>query len=109
MYGSLCSCSHSAPTKLSVLCSLAESFKEWITTGKNAAEGRQILERMMEGVGICCVYNSYACTYACVCVYEWMCAFEGVGLCVCAFPVHVCTVCDLFLKNCESKVNKERS
>ena len=55
-----------------------------------------------------CIIAMHAHMHVCVFV-SGMCAFEGVRLCVCAFPVHVCTVCDLFLKNCESKVNKERS
>ena len=93
MYGSLCSCSHSAPTKLSVLCSLVERFKEWITTGKNAAEGRQILERMMEGVGICCVYNSYACTYACVCVFVSGCVHLRGWVCVCVLSLYMYALC----------------
>ena len=49
------------------------------------------------------------CMHLRMCAYVYMCASEGVGLCVlAALYMYVYTVCDVFLKMCKSKVNKER-
>ena len=104
-------CSHSLPNQAICNCvHSAEKFKEWITQGKNATEERQILEHMMEGVCMCCMCTSYVRMHVqCMCMFVSGCVYLSVLVCVCLPYACMYCVCDLFLKNCKSKVNKERS